>query len=388
MILKEVATMGTLRKTLGDRIRSARIRLSLSQQRLAKEAGFPALQIVSQIEKGKREVKAWELVNLARALRIDVSDLLSPEEPQPLSPVLWRKYPQRNKELIEAEFLQRCQQFALLEQLCEVVFERHLPERDVDFNTMTYEDAEQLAEEAQQEFNLGNRPATCLVGTLEDRYGVKIWYQDLGEEGSAASTRGSFGHAILMNSAEAPWRRNYNFAHEVFHLLTRPSIPAQLSVDNRALWDRVEKFANAFASNLLLPANDTKLAFERRIRDDKIGYGDIIDMAREFDISTAALLYRLANLGLVDKDDVNSLQEDSAFRALDRVTMRNHWWTPPVIPERFVRLAFIAYQKGKLSRARLAQYLDTSLIDLTDTLLEYGLDDRENYETEVHTSRR
>lgn len=380
--------MDNLRKILGERIRSARIRLSLSQKRLAEEAGFSALQTVQQIEKGKREVKAWELVNLARVLRMEVSDLLNIEEPQTLPVVLWRKYPQRDKELIEADFLRRCQQYALLEQLCRVAPERDLPERDVDPNTLTFEDAEQLAEDAQQEFNLGSPPARCLAGLLEDKYGVKIWYQDLGEEGSAASTQGSFGYAILMNAAEAPWRRNFNFAHEVFHLLTWRSIPSQLSVDNPDLWDRIEKFANTFASNLLLPAHETRLAFERLIKDDKISYSDIIGMAREFDISTAALLYRLVDLGLVDRDTVESLQEDSAFRGLDRVTMRNHWWTPPALPERFVRLAFIAYQKDKLSRARLAQYLDTSLFNLTDRFLEYGLDDRENYKTEVRASRR
>ena len=41
--------MADLRKVLGERIRSARIRLSLSQQQLARELGFSASQIISQI---------------------------------------------------------------------------------------------------------------------------------------------------------------------------------------------------------------------------------------------------------------------------------------------------------------------------------------------------
>ncbi|GAH85544.1 unnamed protein product, partial [marine sediment metagenome] len=172
----------------------------MSQKRLAEEVGFPVLQTVSQIEKGKREVKAWELVNLAKVLRIDISDLLSSEEPRPLPLVIWRKYPKRDKELIEADFLQRCQQYALLEELCEISTEKNLPELNVDPYKMTFEDAEQLAENIREEFNLGSRPATCLEGMLEDKYRAKIWYQDLGEEGSAASTKGSFGPAILMNS--------------------------------------------------------------------------------------------------------------------------------------------------------------------------------------------
>lgn len=59
--------------------------------------------------------------------------------------------------------------------------------------------------------------------------------------------------------------------------------------------------------------------------------------------------------------------------------MSASWWEPPTVPERFVRLAFVAYQKGRLSRARLAHLLDTTLPDVTETLLKYGLDDRESY---------
>lgn len=380
--------MDDFRKILGDRLRTARKRLSLSQKQLAQEAGFPAHQIIYQIEKGEREVKAWELVNLARVLRMEVSQLLSTEEPKPLAPVLWRKLPQRDKELIEADFLQRCEQYALLEKLCDVAPEHELPEASVNSDTMTFQDAEQLGERLSEQFKLGSRPAACLVGVLEERYGVKIWYQNLGEEGSAASSKGSFGTAILMNSIEAPWRRNFNFAHELFHLVTWDRIPAKTLTDSQELWEKVEKLANTFASALLLPPNDVEHAFENRIKSGKVTYTDLTEVAREFGVSTEALLYRLLNLGFIGRDKVDSLLSDPNFRGLDRSVRRVEWWEPPTIPERFVRLAFMAYQKGRLSRPRLAQYLNTSLVDLTDTLSEYGLDDRKDYQTTVRASRR
>ncbi len=380
--------MDDLRKILGHRIRTARVRLSLSQQQLADEAGFSAPQIISQIEKGGREVKAWELVNLARVLRMEVSQLLNTEEPKPLAPVLWRKYPQRDRELIEADFLQHCEQYTLLEKLCEVVTERELPKATMNSVTMNFQYAEQLGDSVWKDLQLGSRPATCLVSVLEQKYRVKIWYQDLEEEGSAASTKGSFGAAILMNSAEAPWRRNFSLAHELFHLVTWDSVPPHSLMDNPELWDKIEKFANAFASTLLLPSDDIAQAFESRIRNDKVTYADLIEVAREFDVSTEALLYRLLNLGFIERDDIDSLRRDPDLRELDRSVRLRDWRKPPAIPERFVRLAFIAYQKGRLSRPRLAQYLDTSLIDLTDTLLGYGFDDRKDYQTSVRASRR
>jgi ribosome-binding protein aMBF1 (putative translation factor) len=48
--------MADLHKVLGNRIRNARNRLSLSQAQLAEEIGFSASQIISQIEKGERDV--------------------------------------------------------------------------------------------------------------------------------------------------------------------------------------------------------------------------------------------------------------------------------------------------------------------------------------------
>lgn len=379
--------MGNLRKILGNQIRTARVRLSLSQQQLADEAGFSAPQIISQIERGEREVKVWELVNLAKVLYIDVSQLLSTEEPKPLAPVLWRKYPERDRELIEADFLQRCEQYALLEKLCEVVTRGELPKVSMNFATMNFKDAEQLGENVWKEFRLGSRPATCLVGILEERYAVKIWHQNL-EEGSAASSKGPFGAAILMNFTEAPWRRNFSFGHELFHLVTWDSIPSQLLIETPELRDRIEKLANAFASGLLLPSDDVAQVFESHIKDDKVAYTDLIEVAREFGVSTEALLYRLLDLRFIARDDVDSLLADSDFRDLDRSVRLSDWWKPLAIPERFVRLAFTAYQKGKLSRPRLAEYLNTSLVDLTDTLLEYGLDDRKDYQTSVRASRR
>ena len=379
--------MDDLKKLLGDRIRDGRLRISLTQQRLAEEAGFSSAQIISQIEMGERDVKAWELFNLAKALRLDVAQLLAKEASEPSAPVLWRKTPEMNRQLIEADFLQHCHEYALVERICKVTTERKLPSKYVNLSTMDFQEANAFGESVRRELALGNRPASCLVGMLEERFGVKIWYKDLGESGSAASTKGSFGLAVLINSTEAPWRRNFSFAHELFHLLTWESIEPSLEVDGEFV-DNVEKLANAFASSLILPAEEVSETIERRIKENGLSNIDLIDVAREFDVSTDALLWRMYNLGFMDKDTVYELLEDSDFKEFDRGIRVGEWGKPPEIPERFVRLAFLAYQLGRLARPRLAELLRTSLIDLTDRLLEYGLDDRKDYQTFVRTVRR
>ena len=365
-------------KALGEQIFRLRKNLKLTQKDLASQMGIGSPQIISQIEKGEREVKAWELAKLSKFLFVSLSDLLASEEPEAQPAVLWRVLPSSQITVKEARFLKRCKQYGILEDLSGTTRPREFPQKKVDPIRVNYRDAASLAGEIRGEFGLGDRPAAAIEKTLEDRYGVKIWYDDL-DEGSAAATIGSFGPAILMNRNEAPWRRNYNFAHEVFHLITWDSIPATSLQKEQSLWDKIERIANAFASCLLLPGDSVRVEIEARVRDDEIEDTDLIEIARKFDVSTEALLYRLVNLRLVEKEIAESILKDESFRNLDRSSMSARWWDPPELPERYVRLAFVAYQKGRLSRAKLARLLDTSLPKVTETLQSYGLDDRESY---------
>jgi Zn-dependent peptidase ImmA (M78 family) len=215
---------------------------------------------------------------------------------------------------------------------------------------------------------------------LEDDYGVKIWYKNLGEEGSAASTFGPFGAGILVNSQEAPWRRNFSIAHELFHLITWKDM------ENSEPDIKTEKLANAFASALLLPKKPLREAFAPRIRKGEVENGDLIAVARQFDVSTQALCYRLINLGWADHDEMEATLADPDFKSLDYTSKMGKWLEPPTIPERFVRLAFLAYQRGNLSRPRLAEYLNVSISELGDRLQEYGLNENIDYQAEVRAT--
>lgn len=370
---------------LGKKIRKYRERLKLKQADLAAKMGFNSSEIISQIERGVREIKAWELVELSRHLQISVSDLIGDRKSKMAAVLLWRKSPETEKELKEAEFLKRYRQYALLEEMSGLKPGRTLPQKSVDPETLDFQVADRIAMEIRREFNLGDRPAGDLERVLQNDFGVKIWYMEM-SEGSAASTYGPEGPAILMNAKEAPWRRNYNFAHELFHLIIWESILPQTISNIPGLWDRLEKVANAFASALLLPAEPVTVEFDRYLEGGKISYPDLIGIARDFGVSTKALLYRLLNLKKVTKASVDKAFRDPIFRDIDRSTMADCWWQPPVIPERFVRLAFIAYQKGRLSRAKFSEMLDTSLIDLPEVLQEYGLTDQEGFDAEVRAA--
>lgn len=361
------------KERLGARIRAARERLRLTQQQLATVAGFSHLQTVSEIERGARDVKAWELAKLARALHLTISDLLAATS-LPSPAVLWRKTPD-NQERLEALFLERCRQYRLLEELTGNIREIPLPVLPLDLKSLTHNGASALGEKTAQTLGLGVKPATALADVLEDDYGVKLWYEDLGDNGSASCTTGEFGTAILVNAREPRWRRHFSIAHELFHILTWNSLPPDLPTTDLTSSQRVEALANSFAAALLLPAGAVLAEAERRTREGKIAIQDLIDLARQYQVSTDALLWRLVNLGWLEKEQVEEILAEPEVQKLDAISRRPDRDQPVIPPKRFVRLAHLAHTRGDLSRARLAELLNTDLVDLDDTLAAYGLAD-------------
>lgn len=75
--------------SLIERIRTLRQSLGLTQEELARKAGFRSAQIVSQIEKGERDIKAYELVKLSKVLHTDLYGFFS-KDTSPIPKMLWR----------------------------------------------------------------------------------------------------------------------------------------------------------------------------------------------------------------------------------------------------------------------------------------------------------
>jgi len=379
--------MKDVNKKIGEKISFYRKRLKLSQQEFANLVDIAKHQTISDIEKGVRELKAYELSKFARVLRVNTTDLLMPEKNPNIPQVIWRDEPE-DYAIKEADFRKHCEDYFLLEKFCNSHLRKPLPQKIVDFHSTDYDDATKLAGEIQQEFNLGSCLADNLENVLQKVFNVKIFYADLGNignTGSAASTISDFGAAILMNKNEAPWRRNFSFGHELFHLITWDSIPPELKHKNPDRWEKIEKLANVFASSLLLPEQPISYAFSKCVIDNKIKYIDLIQIAREFSVSSIALIYRLKILKHLNQNHITYILNDPKFKELDKNTMHENWWETPELPERFVRLAFTAYQNAKISRTRMAELLGKSLLTLKDFLEGYSWyeDEEESYETEM-----
>lgn len=361
------------RVMLGRRIREARERVGLTQSGLAIRAGFSAHQIVSQIEKGEREIKAVELVSLARELFVSVTDLLKPDASS-VPPVLWREAPVE-RGAGEARFIQRFRRYAFVQRLTGFG-STLLPQRLTrPLSQLAFAEVELFAEAMRRQYELGSRPAHALVATAESQLGIQVWHDELQSGCSAACLVSEEGAAVLLNACEVPWRRNFSLAHELFHVLTWDAELIERMKQDAALFEHSEMLANVFAAALLMPAAPLRQELARVRQDGAIGVADLVAIASDFGVSAQALVWRLGNLGILARPKAKELIASPGLRI--GVGKGDDLTRQKSLPDRFVRLAYLAWQEGRLSRSRLAEYLEVNVADLPDVLAVYGLNSSE-----------
>ena len=159
---------------------------------------------------------------------------------------------------------------------------------------------------------------------------------------------------ILLNAANVRWRRNFDLAHELFHLLTWRIFRS--GETTRAATPEEEQFANAFASTLLIPEESLRRAVNAaRKSDGGLRHAEIFDLARQFDVSADAMLWRMHRV--FNRREEHTRRDLAVCRALRDAAEIREDTRPPALPERYRALAIRALRDGELSIGRAAQYL-------------------------------
>jgi len=345
---------------LGERLRFAREAVGMRQADVAEELNISPSG-VSNLEDGTREPKASQLAILARLYHRTVEFFLQ-DGPLVCDFVLWRCKPLGEEEArdIQRRFSQLCEDYRDLEELTGETHGEALPFDETPRTEFGYSHAEALATKTWHDFDLGPVPAEVLRHVLEERFRVKVFALPLGTAASSlCAISDSFGPAVLLNQNSVSWRRNYDLAHELFHLLTWRTF-GHSGVSQEAD-EHEEKWANCFASSLLLP----EAPFRSRITqflspggDLKMTFADLNGVARAFDVSSEAIVYRLAGLLRWRKE-----------QSQDLVGKLREFYSPrqsaPIdaLPGRYVYLVTQAYRQGLLSFGKAVKLLRTNRKD-------------------------
>jgi len=367
---------------LDKRIVAAREAAGFSIAEAAQKLGFKNYQTLSAIEKGARKINAHELILIARLYGRSLDYFLeSNVDSDPLP--LWRKTKNIDTNKVQRQFLAFLENYSNLENLLGLKRRwkdvQRKYDRD-DFSLNGFEQAEKIGSDIHSLLDLGSRPSLNLLNILENSLRFKILHLPLGDGVSGASVvDNALGVGILINANDAPWRRNFDLAHELFHIITW-NVFSPEEIGNGTTKTRPEKYADIFASSLLMPENHLREALKETATDNDIRIVDIIELAKEFGVSTEAVLWRLVNLKLIKKTLASKVLETPNFRDLDRDMRQGLYMKerPAKFPSRFISLACRCLMEGKISRGAFAGFLEIDRTEIDDYLAAAGFGE-ENY---------
>jgi Zn-dependent peptidase ImmA (M78 family) len=156
--------------------------------------------------------------------------------------------------------------------------------------------------------------------------------------------------------------------------------------ENSSLHEDLEKKANRFASTLLLPDSEIRSELRKLLaKSGSIPFSDLVNLAREFGVSTKALLYRMANLRFLSWGQADELAKNEELASLDKRNRKGDWGELPR-SERFDFLAVQSLRKGLISRGKFAEMVEIDRSDIDSFIEGYGLMETEGGQVEIMAS--
>lgn len=353
-------------KTLGRELQQARTRKGLTQEEAAKAIEVARTTVVA-IEQGNRRVKASELMKLAQAYGVPLSDFIRarPEvamsQPQFRGPVL----------KTEEDAIEIAPAVEQLKHLARTYFEldtitsaplskKYPPEYEVK-RLETSLAAEHIAMEERIRLGLGDGQIASLRDILEQDVGLRIFYYPLPAKFSAIYLYDEqIGGCIAVNSNHPEERRRWSLAHDYGHFLTYRHKPGAFIENGYQRKPESERLADEFANYFLMPTNGlTRRFHDIQLTKDKVTAGDLCLLANYYGVSVEALTRRLEDLqllpaGLWEKLKRGGFKVKEAQRQLGLGPFPGK---DQLYPARYQYLAIEAFEQELISEGLLSRFL-------------------------------
>jgi Zn-dependent peptidase ImmA (M78 family)/DNA-binding XRE family transcriptional regulator len=368
---KEKSMNDRLQWVVGQRIRLARETSGLTQEALSASVGFKDRQTLSTIEAGKRSVAAEELVCFSEVLRRPLEFFTDSFSLAGEAQFSWRIQEVKAEALTEFEE-KAGRWIATYRRLSELRGVRTNPLRQrlpIEKHN-SFEEAADAGEALASAWHLGDHPADHLREQAERHLGLLTLYVDAPDEISGAAVRLPDFHTILINRKDTTGRRHFDFAHELFHLLTWDTLPPRTEDPDTASGytdKRTENLANNFAGGLLMPHHSLEACW--KAHSDLDINDRLVAVAHEMGVTAQAVRYRVTNLGWIIAQEKESINDVRLTRSVKREG-------PPPLPfsKAFVERLHWGIDEGRLSARKAAQLLDFSLPELEHLFRAYDME--------------
>lgn len=349
---------------IADRLKLARGKAGYSLRDLSAAIGEKVTaQAIGKYERGESIPSSGVLIALAKALGVSVSYLMDTQGIE-LSGVEFRtKASTTGKDRAHVrtgvlEWIERYLQIETILDLDSAQWQSPVPKPR---KLAKLGDAEKLAEEVREKWELGLDPIPNMTELLEEK-GLKVLTTELPERVSGFTCMVQRPNnlpalpVIVVNNQFSLERRRLTLAHELAHRL----------IDTDSLPDKdEEKAATLFAGAFLIPREHLRREVGKH--RNALGYKELLDLKRLYRVSGAALLMRMRQLDVISEATLVY-----AFQTIAR-----GWRTqePEEIEAatergkreralRFERLCYRALAEGLISLSKAAELLRLPVADV------------------------
>lgn len=359
---------------LGEELQQARTRSKLTQDDAAKIIEVARTTLVA-IEQGKRRIKADELIKLAHAYGRQVSDFVRPHPSVAMSTPQFRGPTLRTPEDTEkiAPYVEQlkhlAQSYFELEEKIDARIQKYPNEYDVE-GLPVNSAAESVAMEERNRLGLGDGPIPILREVLEQDVGLKIFYIPLPSALSKFSAIYLYdkqvGGCIAVNANHTEERKRLSLAHDYGHFLVHRQKPLVYVEDSYRRKPGSERFADEFAFYFLMPTSSlTRRVNDIRKAKNGVSTGDLCILASRYGVSVPAMAFRLEEMHLLPTGTWDRLKE-AGFRvqeAQKKLGLNPIPKSGGKLPARYLYLAFDAFDKGLITEAVFAEFLEVDRLE-------------------------
>lgn len=365
---------------IGERIIEARNRLGMSQESFAALTGFANRQTLQAVEKGNRRLLASELAHIVEGTGLGFDFFTDP--------LLWTgsgTFSYRCTS-VDGDTLDRFEVIAggwvnLWRRCNDFVSSnsKPCPEFPLEYSN-SFEDVWDIAERIRQWFALGDTPACLLSSKIEIELGIPVLFVDMPEQISGAAFRQQNERLLFVNLRDSPARRNYDLAHELFHVLTwssqQPERLDRIDASDKVMarkQQRFEQFAENFAAALLMPRDTMLKRWEKAAEmTSPSARAEILRHIRnEAQVSSQAVLWRLVNLRLLAPQEKTIIEQDLV--KLDKMLPPPEYPKALPLSQLYLERLADALMKGTVSVRRAAGILCMEIDDLADAFVAHGM---------------
>ena len=358
---------------IGTRLKALRETHKLTQDELAQRFGFKDRQTLSAIETGERRVTAEELLRAVELFAVPLETFTDPFLLLGEGKFSWRQTGVAGEKLLDYEreagrLVAAFRALAPLVGLAPPLFRKSIGLT----RQSTFEAASDAGERFAAELGLGDVPALRLAEAMEQELGILALMVDPIEGVSGAACRLPELDCVLINRQEVPGRRNFDLAHELFHILTWDAMPPEhVEEAQPKKRTRVEQLADNFASAVLMPA----AVLDRRGDWSGLKIKPLIArlnaVADELQVTATALRWRLVGLGRLDRGVGQSIPEDVLrHNGHERPAEAP---LPPLFSKRFIEVMARAIDQGRVSARKAAGLLGVAPDELAELCAAHGI---------------